>query len=149
MKTLNKTQKNIYIPIEGPPQVDSPSKEIYSLMGQENIYNMIKEFYIELGHSEISFMFPNDLEKASEKSAAFFVGLFGGPPLYQQKYGPPRMRQRHFDFPIDERARLEWLRCFESVLATASEKYNFPNEHLEGFIQFLHEFSKWMVNTKT
>jgi hemoglobin len=148
IKNNNKSQQNIYIPLPGPPQVAPPSKEIYSLMGEKNIFTMIKNFYFELGKSKISFMFPNDLEKSSENSAAFFIGLFGGPPIYQEKYGPPRMRQRHFDFPIDERARLEWIRCFETVLADAPSKYNFPSKHIEGFKTFLREFSKWMVNTE-
>ena len=84
---------------------------------------------------------------ASRKSAAFFVGLLGGPPLYHQLYGNPAMRARHMPFLIDEAARQEWLRCFETVLADAPARYNFPAEHLDGFRTFLHGFSAWMVNT--
>ena len=58
-------------------------------------------------------LFPPDMEEASRKSAAFFVTILGGPPLYFQKYGSPRMRARHLPFEIDERARQIWLECFE------------------------------------
>jgi hemoglobin len=75
------------------------------------------------------------------------VGLLGGPPLYHQKYGSPMMRARHMPFPIDEAARQVWLSCFDSVLANAPEKYNFPEEHLPQFREFLVGFSGWMVNT--
>jgi hemoglobin len=86
------------------------------------------------------------MEEASKKSAMFFVTLLGGPPLYLQKYGSPRMRARHIPFEIDESARQVWLRCFDDVLAGSETKYNFPAQHLQGFKDFLKSFSAWMVN---
>jgi hemoglobin len=92
-------------------------------------------------------MFPPDMSTSAHKSAAFFIGLFGGPPLYQQRYGSPMLRARHMPFPIDEAARQEWLACFDRVLDRAVDAYSFPPQHLEGLRTFLHEFSAWMVNT--
>ena len=88
------------------------------------------------------------LEAASRKSAAFFVQLLGGPPLFSQAFGPPRMRQRHLPFEIDARARGVWLSCFRKVLDGAEERYGFPPEHLETFRGFLRDFSAWMVNVE-
>ncbi len=135
----------IYTP-PGGPQGQPPSPEIYQKMGQENIFRMLSDFYQELGNSEIRALFPPDMEEASQKSALFFVTLLGGPPLYAQTYGPPRMRARHLPFEIDEVARKIWLDCFSRVLEKADSKYHFPPEHLEGFKKFLGEFSAWMVN---
>lgn len=137
----------VYVPPGGPPRVSPPSPEIYAAMGEANIFAMLRDFYRELEQSSIRFMFPDDMEAASERSAAFFVGLLGGPPLYQQRYGPPMMRARHIPFPIDEAARRVWLDCFDRVLADAPARYNFPAEHLPGFRAFLEGFSSWMVNT--
>ncbi len=139
-------EREIYVPEGGPPRVEPPSREIYMLMGQENIFKMLADFYEELGKSSIKHLFPEDLLTASEKSAAFFVGLLGGPPLYQQLYGPPMMRARHMPFEIDEAGRQEWLVCFDRVLDQAVEEYNFPAQHLPGFRNFLRAFSGWMVN---
>lgn len=135
-----------YIPPIDPSRIAGPSREIYAVMGEANIFAMLADFYAELEKSAIRAMFPGDMRAASEKSAAFFVGLLGGPPLYQQRYGAPMMRARHLPFPIDETARQEWVACFERVLAHAPERYNFPAEHLEGFRAFLQGFSAWMVN---
>jgi hemoglobin len=107
---------------------------------------MISDLYKELAKSEVRSLFPEDMEEASKKSAAFFVMLLGGPPLYLQKYGSPRMRARHLPFEIDERARQTWLACFERVLEGAEVKYDFPAQHMQGFKEFLHGFSAWMVN---
>jgi len=115
-------------------------------MGEENIFRMMSDFYKELEKSPIRRFFPSDMEEASKKSAAFFVTVLGGPPLYFEKYGPPRMRARHLPFEIDEGARQVWLACFEKTLEGADTKYQFPMEYMESFTQFLKSFSAWMVN---
>lgn len=107
---------------------------------------MLEDFYQELAISEIKDMFPKDMKKASKKSASFFIELWGGPPGFSEQYGPPNMRARHLRFSIDEKARLEWLRCFFKILENATDKYNMPKEDLEDFKTYLTEFSKWMIN---
>lgn len=138
--------QEIYVPPGGPPQVAPPSREIYDAMGEENIFQMLEDFYRELETSPIRDLFPQDMVAASRRSAAFFVGLLGGPPLYHQLYGPPMLRARHLPFAINDAARQEWLACFDRILDRAPAAYNLPAEHLPGFRTFLHEFSKWMVN---
>ncbi|MBA2369430.1 MAG: hypothetical protein H0V82_10470 [Candidatus Protochlamydia sp.] len=139
--------KEIHIPESGPPQGINPDPQIYALMGENAIYKMLEDFYLELESSSISNLFPHDMKEASKRSAAFFVFILGGPPLYQQQFGPPRMRQRHITFTIDEKAREVWLNCFKAILIDADKKYNFPMQYMDGFIRFLDQFSLWMVNT--
>lgn len=117
-------------------------------MGEENVFDMCRDFYRELEASSLRPLFPEDMNEASRRTAAFFVGMLGGPPLYRQLYGPPRMRQRHLAFPIDSEARDVWLGCFKRTLSSAPEKYAFPAEHLPGFINYLDAFSAWMVNRR-
>lgn len=140
-------ENTLFVPPGGPPRVAAPSIDIFAHMGQENIFRMLEDLYRELEQSPIRFMFPEDMVAASQRSAAFFVGLLGGPPLYQQLYGPPMMRARHLPFPIDEAARQVWIDCFFSVLENAPRDYNFPEEHLPGFRAWLDGFAGWMVNT--
>jgi hemoglobin len=141
------TERQIYVPPGGPPRLAAPDPAIYAAMGEANIFAMLEDFYRELEQSPLRGMFPKNMLKASQKSAAFFVGLLGGPPLYHERYGNPMMRARHMPFVIDEAARQEWLACFNRVLDHAPENYNFPAEHLPGFRAFLEGFSGWMVNT--
>ena len=139
-------ERSIYTPPGGPPQGPGPNPAIYKTMGEANIFRMMSDLYKEIEKSNIRHLFPADMEEASRKSALFFVTILGGPPLYAQKFGPPRMRARHIPFEIDERARQTWLACFERILEGADVKYNFPLEHLQGFKDFLKSFSAWMVN---
>ncbi|MBS4166413.1 Uncharacterized protein NEOC65_001499 [Neochlamydia sp. AcF65] len=143
----NRNRLSIYVPPGGPPSV-TPSHEIYHLMGEHNIFKMLEDFYLELDKSAIRKMFPADMKEASKKSGAFFVFLCGGPPLYQQRFGAPMMRKRHLTFSIDESARQIWLSCFHKILESADKKYNFPMQHMAGFLNFLDKFSSWMVNIK-
>lgn len=138
-----------YVPPVGPPQGPPPDPGIYKALGVEGITRMLQDFYLELGRSPIAGMFPQGeaaLLEAGAKSALFFVGVCGGPPLYAMQVGPPRMRARHLPFAIDAQARQHWLACWEPVLAQAPAKYGFPPEHLDGFRRFLDGFSAWMQN---
>ncbi len=137
----------MYIPPINPQQIPPAPRQVYAIMGEENITRMILDFYGELEKSRIRDMFPADMQQSALKSAAFFTGLLGGPPLYHQRYGNPMMRARHLPFPINQTARDEWLACFERVLVDAPTKYNFPPEHLPAFREFLNGFSLWMMNS--
>lgn len=138
----------VYVPPSGPPRGPGPSREIYSRMGEANIFRMCEDFYRLLEKTPIRPMFAADMAAESRKLASFLVQISGGPPLYNQNFGQPMMRARHLPFEIDEAARQTWLGCFKKTLEGAAVNYNFPVEHLPGFIAWLEEFSAWMVNTK-
>lgn len=138
-----------YTPPQGPPQGPPPDPAIYRALGVEGMTRLLQDFYLQLGRSPIAALFPQGetaLREAGEKSALFFVGVCGGPPLYAQAYGPPRMRARHLPFSIDAAARQHWLDCWEPVLARAPQELGFPEAALPGFRLFLQNFSAWMVN---
>ncbi len=138
--------KPVYVPPGGPGGVERPSPEIYAALGEDGVFELLADFYRRLGDSEIRHMFPSDLLAASERSAAFFVQLLGGPPLFNERHGPPRMRARHLPFEIDAAARGTWLAAFRATLDDSVERGVFPAEHLPSFLAFLEGFSSWMVN---
>jgi hemoglobin len=139
--------RDIYVPPGGPGPLPPLSSEIYQSMGEAGVFHMLEDFYAELGQSSIRHLFSEDLLAASQRSAAFYVQLLGGPPLYNQQYGNPMMRRRHFPFVIDEPARQVWVGCFHKTLENAA-RYGFPPAHLESFKAWLNGFSRWMVNSK-
>jgi hypothetical protein len=47
----NEMERVIYTPPTGPPQGPGPSNEIYALMGEANIFEMISHLYKELEKS--------------------------------------------------------------------------------------------------
>jgi hemoglobin len=49
----------------------------------------------------------------------YLSGWLGGPPLYEERYGHPRLKMRHSPFPIDDPAAAEWMRCMLLALDRA------------------------------
>lgn len=138
----------IHVPSTPPPQDQPPSPAILAALGEAGVERLLEDVYARLEEGPLRPLFPDDMRAASRRSAAFFIQLLGGRPLYSQRHGPPRMRQRHLPFEIDEAARAEWLATFERVLAEAEARHGFPPEHLPAFRSFLHSFSAWMVNAR-
>lgn len=138
--------QDIYVPPGGPPQDAPPPREIYGVLGEEGIRSLLRNHYNRLKTSSIRFLFPTEEEAlmaAADRSADFFIQLLGGPPLFSQKHGPPRMRARHMPFEVTEEGRQEWLRCFQEAL----DDEGFPEDYRQAFDRFLNSFSSWMVNS--
>jgi hemoglobin len=56
------------------------------------------------------------LDDARQKLYEFLCGWLGGPQLYIQKYGHPRLRGRHMPFAIGEAQRDLWLGCMAKAM---------------------------------
>ena len=71
------------------------------------------------------------LSGSREKLYLFLSGWLGGPPLYVERYGHPRLRARHLPFPIGASERDQWLSCMTRALAEAKID-DALRRHLEG-----------------
>ncbi|RTL47582.1 MAG: globin [Rhodocyclaceae bacterium] len=60
---------------------------------------------------------PDDLSGSEQKLFMYLSGYLGGPNLYIEQFGHPRLRARHMPFPIDGDARDQWLMCFNLAMA--------------------------------
>ena len=54
---------------------------------------------------------PSDLSTSEEKLFMFLSGWLGGPNLFMEKYGHPRLRARHLPFEIGKAERDQWMLC--------------------------------------
>ncbi|PUB83406.1 MAG: hypothetical protein DBP02_11905 [gamma proteobacterium symbiont of Ctena orbiculata] len=52
-----------------------------------------------------------------EKLFLFLSGWLGGPDLYVEKYGHPRLRARHLPFSIGIEERDQWIYCMREALS--------------------------------
>lgn len=71
---------------------------------------------------------PDDLAGASQRLALFLAQYWGGPPLYMQLRGHPRLRMRHAEFKITKRVRDAWL---VRMLAAVDEMEMTPEDRSE------------------
>ena len=59
---------------------------------------------------------PTDLTGSRQSLFDFLSGWFGGPPLYIEKKGHPRLRMRHMPFAIGPAERDQWMLCMRTAL---------------------------------
>ena len=54
-------------------------------------------------------LYPADLAPGKANLAEFLAQYWGGPQTYSERRGHPRLRMRHFAFPIGTRERDAWV----------------------------------------
>lgn len=90
------------------------------LGGLEGVRALVDRFYDEMEAlpeaAGIRAMHPPDLSSSREKLWLFLVGRLGGPPLYVERHGHPRLRARHLPFPIATAEAEAWMRCMDRAL---------------------------------
>jgi len=133
------------------PPVTKPDPGFLTDIGEEGMRALLDRFYMGLFESPIKAMFPDsrdEMKKAGETSADFFIQICGGPTYFNQNRGAPQMRGRHAPFPITPHARLHWLVTFEEALQPIIDQKLSSVENIQSFWNYINVFSLWMINTK-
>jgi hemoglobin len=83
--------------------------------GAVRVRELVEAFYdimdTDLKAAGIRAYHAKDLTEAREKLFMFLTGWTGGPQLYIERYGHPRLRARHMPFSIGESERDQWMYC--------------------------------------
>jgi hemoglobin len=96
--------------------------EIYPLIGDGGFRRLVAAFYRQVPHDDIlGPIYPRqDFAGAEERLRNFLIYRFGGPPVYIEERGHPRLRMRHAPFPVDRSARNRWMQLMKNALAEVS-----------------------------
>lgn len=101
-----------------PPTPTSPYE---SLGGADGVRRLVDRFYAlmdELPEAHgVRQLHPPRLDDSALKLYEFLSGWLGGPSLYIEKRGHPRLRMRHLPFTIGAQERDEWMLCMRLALA--------------------------------
>lgn len=86
--------------------------------GDARVRALVDTFYdiIDVESPVLRAMLPSDMAISRQKLYEFLSGWMGGPQLYFERRGHPRLRLRHARFPIDTYAAEEWARCMSEAL---------------------------------
>ena len=91
------------------------------LGGEKAVRKLVDRFYDLMDTMpqarKIRELHPDDLTSSRDKLFKFLSGWLGGPQLYVEEYGHPRLRARHLPFPIGETERDAWLSCMRQALS--------------------------------
>lgn len=88
--------------------------------GEAGIQSLVDRFYFYMDTlpeaAGIRKMHAASLAGAKMKLFKFLSGWLGGPDLFVQEYGHPRLRMRHFPFAIGKAERDQWMLCMSKAL---------------------------------
>ncbi len=120
-------------------------KTLYDEIGQERLFQMIDRFYDTLfTTSSIKNLFDEAQHESIRTKQKMFLSQFlGGPDLYSQEYGHPKMKLRHMPHKITNEAKDEWLRCMKLAI----DSMEFENNLGEALYNCFPQVASHMVNS--
>jgi hemoglobin len=90
------------------------------LGGDEALRALVDRFYdlmdLEPAYAGIRALHPATLDNSRDKLYWFLSGWLGGPDLYTQRMGHPRLRARHLPYQIGLAERDQWLACMTQAM---------------------------------
>jgi len=130
------------------PEVTLPYKEFLEQLTPKGFMDMIYDFYPIVLDSEIAHFFPDDedeIELIKQRNGSYFMMMCGGDDTYLKKYGGTFDQiKTHEMFSIPDKARTEWLGCWQETLEKLEGKVD--DEHIQSYWNWLEVFSKHIVN---
>jgi len=107
--------------------------------GEEKVRALVHRFYeimdsLPEAHG-VRKMHGASLKSSEDKLFMFLSGWMNGPQLFVQKFGHPKLRQRHMPFAIGKAERDQWLLCMGQALDEVVEEAQLRNELKVAFIK--------------
>ncbi len=125
----------------------APSSPFDQVGGADGVRRLVDRFYDLMDEApeaaNIRRLHATSLKVSREKLYQYLTGWLGGPPLYEERYGHPRLRMRHMPFAIGARERDEWLWCMEKALG----EHPMPDPLREALRAKLRHLADFMRNT--
>ena len=94
-------------------------RTVYDVVGGMSAFEaLVDRFYEGVVADEVlrPMYVEEELTGAKRRLALFLAQYWGGPTTYMEERGHPRLRMRHFPFPIGTDARDRWVRCMSAAM---------------------------------
>lgn len=92
----------------------------FAIGGEAAVRHLVKRFYELMDTLPEAYgirkLHAADLSGAENKLFMFLCGWLGGPQLYVERFGPPRLRARHLPFPIGSSEAEQWMLCMRQAM---------------------------------
>lgn len=104
-----------------PIQIQTTRNPDYERIGgAEQVRRLVDRFYDRMDAlpeaQGVRSLHPEDLSGSRQKLYEFMSRWLGGPPLYAEKHGQPRLRASHLPFTVGDAERDQWLLCMRTAL---------------------------------
>ena len=135
-----------------PAQDDDPAEALptptaYTLLGGDaRVRELTDRFYdlmdLEPAYAELRAAHGTTLDDARDKLYWFLSGWLGGPSLYIERFGHPRLRARHLPFAIGIKERDQWVACMSQAMVDVQV----PDALVQRLQQAFMQTADWMRN---
>jgi hemoglobin len=114
--------------------------------GESGLRELVDRFYdlmdLEPEFAGIRALHPPSLDNSRDKFFWFLSGWMGGPSMYIERFGHPRLRARHLPYAIASGERDQWLRC----MALAMQDVGIDEALQERLLTSFYQTADWMRN---
>jgi len=97
-----------------------PQSFYQQIGGEQPLRELVNRFYAIMAElpaaDSIRAMHPDDLGGSADKLFKFLSGWSGGPDLYIEEFGHPRLRRRHLPIRIGNSERDQWMHCMDLAM---------------------------------
>lgn len=112
----------------------------YQLIGGEQAVKQLANRFYDVMESDphladLLAIHPKPLNSVRERFFEFLSGWLGGPDLFVQKYGHPKLRARHLPFKVTAHQRDLWMLCMNQALAEIVTNTQMRRELQKSFYQ--------------
>ena len=125
------------------PQNKTPFERIG---GDVGVRGLVDRFYdlmdLEPAFAQIRALHPQALDGSRDKLYWFLSGWLGGPNLYVEQFGHPRLKMRHFPYAIGIIDRDQWLACMQQAMQESQVEQALAARLMESFFGT----ADWMRN---
>lgn len=91
-----------------------------ALGGETGVRSLVDRFYDLMDtvpeYYGIRKLHPADLQSSNDKLFWFLSGWLGGPQLFVERFGHPRLRARHLPYAIGIAERDQWMACMVQAM---------------------------------
>lgn len=88
--------------------------------GESGVRKLVDRFYDLMDETPeawgIRKLHPESLAGSRDKLFWYLCGWLGGPQLYVERFGHPRLRARHLPFTIGAAERDQWMLCMRQAM---------------------------------
>lgn len=102
-------------------QISNDTRSHYERIGgAEKVRALVQRFYQIMDATPelqgLRKLHGAELKKSEDKLFMFLSGWMNGPQLFVEKFGHPKLRQRHLPFAIGDAERDQWMMCMTQAM---------------------------------
>ncbi len=130
------------------PDDDAPTgRSAYDCLGGDaQVRSLVDRFYdlmdLEPAYAALRAAHGAELLEARDKLYWFLSGWLGGPDLFVERFGHPRLKARHMPFAIGILERDQWLACMDQAMSEMGVDADLKARLNQAFFQT----ADWMRN---